>query len=301
MNVQPGTAYEIVVDWGVSGLAASLGARVIDNAGATTVARRTGFAEYPAGSGIYQLAGNVAPSIGGQYTIVVDDGSVTPGHVVSDDLIVTFTAPSPTSEADFAQPDDLAARLGLTLTEEEQTRAAVLLADASGVIRDETSQTIDLVTDDTYERAGTTDARIPLPQRPVVVVASVAIDGTEISDWYLAGSELVRGTRPSVEQLADGDWAGSSYGFGSEARTLTIVYTHGYAAVPQTVRSIAIEMAVRVWVNPGSVVQETIAGTGSTYAPYSAPPRGLMLTDSERAALRRLFGRRAHSVTIGGG
>lgn len=200
----------------------------------------------------------------------------------------------------FVLASELADRLGLTFTDEERDRADTLLQRASGVIRDETGQTIDLVTDDTYERVGTSDSRIPLPRRPVVSVASVTIDDVEISDWYLAGSELVRGRRPSVEDLVGG-WASGGRGFGSEARTLTIVYTHGYAAIPQTVKSIAIEMAVRVWVNPGSVVQETIAGTGSTYAPYSAPPRGLMLTDSERAALRRLFGRRAHSVTIGGG
>lgn len=198
----------------------------------------------------------------------------------------------------FCAPSDLAVRLGLDFTADEDSRAAALLTDASGVIRDETSQTIDLVTDDEYERPGTSDQRIVLPQRPVVSVASVSIDGTEISDWYLVGNELVRGTGTLLSP--DGLETGSR-GFGSETQTLTIVYTHGYATIPQTLKTIALEMAVRVFVNPGSLIQEGIAGTQSTFAPYSDPPRGLMLTNSEKAALRRMFGRRARSITVAGG
>lgn len=64
MNVAPGATYEAVIDWGTSG--ATLGMRVIDNAGATSVARlTTSIVEYPSGSGIYARTGNVAPSTAG--------------------------------------------------------------------------------------------------------------------------------------------------------------------------------------------------------------------------------------------
>lgn len=94
MQVAPGAVYEAAVDWGVTGLAASLGMRVIDNEGGTTVARVTGFTEYPAGSGVYARGGNVAPTVGGQYTLVYDDGSTTPGHIATDDLLVTYSSGS---------------------------------------------------------------------------------------------------------------------------------------------------------------------------------------------------------------
>ena len=82
MNVAPGATYEAVIDWGATGQ--TLGLRVIDNAGATTVARlTTNITEYPAGSGIYARTGNTAPSTAGQYTLVWDDGSATPGHVLA--------------------------------------------------------------------------------------------------------------------------------------------------------------------------------------------------------------------------
>ena len=58
ITVAPGATYEISVDWGTA--TATLGARVVDNNGATTVARVTGFTEYPAGSGIYYRGNNTA-------------------------------------------------------------------------------------------------------------------------------------------------------------------------------------------------------------------------------------------------
>lgn len=185
----------------------------------------------------------------------------------------------------FATADDFATRLGLTLSEDEQTRVLALLVQASNDIRDEYVQAIDLVEDDVLTIPGTTDERILLPQRPVVSVASVELDGIAMSCWHLAGNTLVR-------------WGG----FGRESRQLRIVYTHGFAAgeIPARLKSIAIEMVVRVWVNPSSVIQENVGPVQTTFAPYSDPPRGLQLTDSERRSLRRLFGSRSGSVWMGG-
>ena len=53
MRVKPGTTHDLYEEWGVTG--ATLGVRLDDNQGAISVARVTGFVEYPAGSGIYYL------------------------------------------------------------------------------------------------------------------------------------------------------------------------------------------------------------------------------------------------------
>jgi hypothetical protein len=87
-------------------------------------------------------------------------------------------------------------------------------------------------------------------------------------------------------------------GFGFAAETLTVTYTHGYdtASMPGIVKAVCLEAAVRVWVNPGSVSMENVSGVAVGYP----EARGLVLTEAERQALRRYFGRRAHSITIGG-
>jgi hypothetical protein len=197
----------------------------------------------------------------------------------------------------FATSDDFADLTGLTLTDPDKTRADKLLARASTRIREATKQKISLVTDDEYTRSGTRDERISLPERPVVSVAGVSINGQAITDWYLAGNELVRGSLTFVDGLLD-DGPGRRVGFGLEQQTLAITYTHGYADedVPEICRSIALEMVKRVWFNPGGVIQETIGPDQTTYAPYAEPPRGLALTNGERQELRRFFGSNAGSV-----
>ena len=77
ITVQPSTSFEAVAQFD-TGLTGTLGVRITDNAGATTLARTTaGITEYPAGSGIYAVtltspgaggggggAGNLASGVG---------------------------------------------------------------------------------------------------------------------------------------------------------------------------------------------------------------------------------------------
>lgn len=191
----------------------------------------------------------------------------------------------------FATNADLGARLGLTLTGPEATRADTLLALASGIIQQKTKQTISLVTGEVYTRPGSYDSRLRLPQRPVVSVASVVLDGVTMdpTSYFLDGSELVRRNWSSVIQDSSFGLPFAAWGYAWS--TLVITYTHGYAVIPELVKAICMEMVSRVWVNPGSVIQEGIAGTQTTYAPYSAPPRGLLLTEDEKKELMDFLGR----------
>lgn len=203
-------------------------------------------------------------------------------------ILFEVTADAPvTADTRFAESVDLEARLGLTFTADEHLRAQQLLAWASGLIQLETKQTVSLVAGDTLTRPGDYSSRIRLPQRPVVSIASVTVDGvaqTLGTDFYLDGDELVR-----IGPLPDSSFGLPGSGWGYPWKNIVIVYTHGYAVVPKLVKAIAMEMVVRVWVNPGSVIQESIAGVQTAYAPYSAPPRGLLLTDDEKNALNKLL------------
>lgn len=134
MQVAPGATFEAVIDWGATG--ATLGVRIVDNAGATTVARATGFTEYPAGSGVYYLGGRTAPSVAGQYTLVYDDdgGTAAIGHVATEDLLVTsttaYTAPSGT---DYISSSDLKTTLGITVATYDTDIATAVAAASRGI------------------------------------------------------------------------------------------------------------------------------------------------------------------------
>jgi hypothetical protein len=213
----------------------------------------------------------------------------------------------------FASSDDLAARLRITLTDEEETDADSLLELASGLVRVAVKQTIDLVEDDELELPGTNDELILLPQRPVVSVASVTIDGAALIEgthWYLEKNSIVRMPAPlrgdPLQLNSPYLLGGNRRGFGWPTQTLEIVYTHGWAEGSpglELARATVVEAVVRVWVNPGAVIEETVGNTRTMYSMRSGTemPSGLMLTPAEEKKLRRFFGRVAGgSVTIGG-
>ncbi len=146
MNITPGAAYEAVVDWGETG--ATIGMIVVDNEGATTVARVTGFTEYPAGSGIYYRAGNTAPTDEGQYNLIFDDdgGTAAVGHVATDDLNVTSSIVVPDTPVGsiYATVDELARLLKIPNPTAAQTAAMQrVLLMATGEIDAEVDRSVD--------------------------------------------------------------------------------------------------------------------------------------------------------------
>lgn len=201
----------------------------------------------------------------------------------------------------FATHDDLAARLGITLTTDEQTRADTLLALASGLIQQESRQKIELVTDDEYVIRSSYDDRIRLPQRPVVSVSSVVLQliGGSVSftvpsnTYYIDNDELVRTSFPLAVQYAFAQYARGWLGPLFQA---TITYTHGFAVIPELVKAICMEMVVRVWVNPGTVAREQIGDTMTVYDNMRFSPTGLLMTTEEKEQLNELLRRRLGTV-----
>lgn len=214
----------------------------------------------------------------------------------------TATASLPAT-VQFATADDLAARLGLTFSPEDQARANLLLQRASGLIQAATRQTIALVEDDEYTIMGPRGRVIPLPELPVVSVASVVLNGTEINDWYLDGSHVV--LRPAggvlfVENMIDFDMPFLGGGFGWRGIPLVITYTHGWDNPPEPIGTICLEAVRRVWVNPGSLISETQGSSTWDYMPRSSTDTtmGLELTTAELEQLRRVFGRPVRSIPL---
>jgi len=191
----------------------------------------------------------------------------------------------------LATTSQLEARLGIEFTADEHVRAQRLLCMATAEIQRESKQTISLVEGDVLTIRGTNASRFRLPQRPVGAVTSVSVDGVVLDpdSYYLSGDELVRAT-----------W-GHSFGsplFGYPTQELVVTYDHGYAAdeVPGEVVAICLEVAARVWVNPGAVVSESIGSVQTNYS--TSPVSGLLLTADERLTLSRVLGRSLGQVQL---
>lgn len=182
--------------------------------------------------------------------------------------------------AQFATSDELASRLGVEFSSEDSTRADGLLETASGLIKDVAKQDLELVEDDVLTRRGVNADRFRLPQRPVEAVTLVKLDGETLAadEYYLAGDQLVKTT---------GVW-------GSPLQELEVTYTHGYAAMPESLKAICIEAVVRVWVNPGAVQSENYGGESVNYGRET----GLLLTLAEERAIRRAIAGTPKAGTI---
>lgn len=188
--------------------------------------------------------------------------------------------------AQFASADDLAAQLGIELTENEESRADALLSLASGLIQDAARQTIELVENETVVMRRARGAVVLLAERPVVSVSSVLAGGDALAadTYYLDGDCLVR---------SGGTW-GDLLGVGFSGNDeLVVTYTHGYEEIPETIKGICVAAVVRAWVNPGAVAQE---GYGSERVVY--PVQGMLLTAQERRALRKVTGRRSEPSAV---
>lgn len=180
----------------------------------------------------------------------------------------------------FATADELADRLGVEFTAQQEARADSLLERASGLVQSEARQTVDLVEDDELTVRGSREASILLPGRPVTDIASVTLGGDAVEDFYLDGDELVR--------------AG---GWGSPADEIVVTYTHGYETVPDAIKEVVLAAVSRVWTNPAGVVSERLGQAQMTYSVQDTPI-GLLLTEDERRTVRRAVGLGSRSLPI---
>lgn len=139
MRVKPGTTHDLFEEWGVTG--ATLGVRLDDNQGSTSVARVTGFVESPAGSGIYYLSAFTFPDDAGDYVLIFNDDGTTyaPDHVSTRPVTVTSSAPEGDYDGTtYATAEELLAILNVRNASAAQSTKAdrVLLAAAGEINRE---------------------------------------------------------------------------------------------------------------------------------------------------------------------
>lgn len=167
----------------------------------------------------------------------------------------------------FATATDLARLTGDDTL--NSPRGDLLLQMASAVIRNHCRQTLDLVEDDAVELRGTTARRLLLPERPVVSVASVTLDGETV-----AATEYTK--------VRDGLWR--TAGWGGRDQLVTVTYTHGFgpgSAALGTIEAICLQVAARAAANPQSLDSYGADGVSLSFG------GGVALTSAEQAILGR--------------
>lgn len=177
--------------------------------------------------------------------------------------------------------EELASYMQTTIAEDDPT-ALLLLELARGVVRARARQHFDYVADDVITIDAPASGLILLPERPVLEVSEVVLDGDTLTvldewDWNRAGHLTRPGDRAT--------WGLPTF------RTVTVTYTHGYAdgsaettLIPDDVRAVVLAAAARAWQSPTAVAQESIGGYSVTYLRDS---NGVFLSEGEGEILDR--------------
>ncbi len=137
----------------------------------------------------------------------------------------------------FASTAELATYLGRTFTAgAETTQAQQFLDLATAEIRRYTGQTISLVASDALTVDAPVSGPIFLPEVPVNSVASVTVNGTA-----LVVANDVDFTSYGVLYRTAVPWS-SGLTVDSARAAVVVTYSHGYATVPDDVKSVCLSM-----------------------------------------------------------
>ena len=211
----------------------------------------------------------------------------------------------------LATPSDLAAYLQKSL---DLSTATLLIECATAVVQEACDgQRIVEVDGDTLSIAGYTDSWLPLPQIPVISVASVTMDGqilTVGTDYKVFGAKLWRLQGWQLNYGRPWELAGYPYyGYGNtpaamtwplqEPSQLSIVYSHGIPSGDQRLqfgRAAALGLAGAVYNTTPGTASERIDDYSVTYEAMAAR---MEAAPHLKAALAKKYGRRAGLARIG--
>jgi hypothetical protein len=192
----------------------------------------------------------------------------------------------------LATPADLASLLQQDV---DTATATLLLETATGIVQTVTGQRIVQVVNDVVVldvEARDHDRWLSLPQRPVTAVSAVLLGATSLasSDYSV---QLSRGRLWRIY-----GWRLATTGSWLAPTTVTVTYTHGYAAGDQrlqTARQAALSLAASAYSNPAGATREQIDDYQVAYEAMSAR---MEAAPALQALLRRQYGRAPGSVQL---
>jgi hypothetical protein len=146
----------------------------------------------------------------------------------------------------------------------DEDRAELFLRIASGEVRGYTGQLFDLVENDEVILNGRGTRILLLPELPVLAVTEVLEAYATTDEATIAGpldaSPIYEWDEDGVLERIDGGV------FRRRRRWYQITYDHGYATVPDEVKSVVLRAAGRAFENPEGIRQETLGRYSYTLA-----------------------------------
>lgn len=191
----------------------------------------------------------------------------------------------------LATPEELAAFLQKDL---DTASATLALELATGLVQAAAGQRLVQVVDDVVVLdvdQHDSGPWLALPQGPVTAVGAVLLGATPVVDF---SAQLSRG-----RLYRSAGWRSAALlTHASAPSTVTVTYTHGFAAADQRLqlaRNVTLSLASVAYDNPNGATSEQI----DDYAVrYEAAAARLEASPAIGAALRRQYGRRGNSVQL---
>ncbi|MFJ3878064.1 mobile element protein [Streptomyces sp. NPDC090077] len=155
----------------------------------------------------------------------------------------------------LADPQELAAWLQVGA---DDPKLVAALTAASRRFQGAVRHPVILVAGDTVVLDGSGDLSLLLPAAPVTEVASVAVDGQALT----AGTDY--------SWSADGYLHRMGCAWPSTLRSVTVVYSHGYAEVPGDIQEVVIDQARALYAVLPGVQQQTVGAQSVTFGVQAA-------------------------------
>lgn len=176
----------------------------------------------------------------------------------------------------------------------DTTQATLALRRASARVRRYTRQDLSFVAGDTIEIPGG-EKVLRVPQRPLVVDGSNPLTVTELADfsgiewealegrdYSRLGSELTRGYPwQAPSRLMGWPW---NRPLGVWAPKIRLIYSHGYADIPDDILDVVLDLATMTLSNPENLRSVAIDDYSRTFA--SETIGGAALTKQHKEDLR---------------
>ncbi|MGW5773103.1 phage gp6-like head-tail connector protein [Streptomyces longwoodensis] len=181
----------------------------------------------------------------------------------------------------LATPDDVAARLGRALADDEQPRVLAFITDVTALIEDYCGRDFERHQDQTLtiKAYGGSTLTVPPRYQQDLSVSAVQLSGQALTGWVQDGRDLV---------LTD---ALTAWPVGS----VTFTASWGFTTVPAALKAVACSEVIR-WlsVSPGTVMEKT----GDLEVQYAPGAYTQTLSEAAVSMLSKRFRPRLSSIPL---
>ncbi len=255
--VAPSTSYEATLELGVSGLVGTLELGTYDGDTATQALSSANMNEIGS-SGVY-VATRTSPGTAGQYVLIwSQDGTLDPDQVITEDLLVTSTAPAAVGGTSnlYVSADELKSWLSIG-TSSQDDEIDLVVAAASRAIDDHQNTRYYPTSETRYYEPSSRDTFFVIDDLVTLTSVKFDIDGdgtfettlTENTHFVLEPLNNALENKPkyAIQLIPTG-----GYTFPGTLRSVEVVGSFGWASTPAQVKYACMIQAARYYTRRSS-------------------------------------------------